>query len=91
MLRFHRTPVLRGTELEPVDGLWVNIPDDELCHVMLLLPGKSVIDDINDIIVWTALQEQEVVSQFFCETSVRLIDWEVKRLCRKFWRIDDVR
>jgi hypothetical protein len=37
MLRFHRTPMLRSAELEPVDNLWVNIPDDELCHVMLLL------------------------------------------------------
>jgi hypothetical protein len=58
MLRFHRTPMLRGPELEPVDDLWVNIPDDELCHVMPLLPGKSVIDDINDIIVRSALREQ---------------------------------
>jgi hypothetical protein len=37
MLRFHRTPMLRGTQLEPVDDLWVNIPDDELCQVALLL------------------------------------------------------
>jgi hypothetical protein len=29
--------MLRGTQLEPVDDLWVNIPDDELCHVVLLL------------------------------------------------------
>jgi hypothetical protein len=61
MLRFHRTPMLRGTELEPMDDLWVNVSDDELCHVMLLLPGKSVIDDINDITVRSALREQDTV------------------------------
>jgi hypothetical protein len=37
MPRFHRTPMLRGAQLEPVDDLWVNIRDDEMCHVMLLL------------------------------------------------------
>jgi hypothetical protein len=37
MLCFHRTPMLRGAQVEPVDDLWVNIPDDELCHVMLFL------------------------------------------------------
>jgi hypothetical protein len=37
MFRFHRPPMLRGAQLEPVDDLWVHISDDELCHVVLLL------------------------------------------------------
>jgi hypothetical protein len=40
MLRFHRTPMLCGAQLKSVDDLWVNIPDDELCHVIPLLRNE---------------------------------------------------
>jgi hypothetical protein len=55
----NRPPMLGGSQLEPVDDLWVNIPDDELCHAMLLLPGRSFTVDINDITVrYPALGER---------------------------------
>jgi hypothetical protein len=39
MLHFHRTPKLCSAQLEPMNDLWVSIPDDELCQVMPLCKG----------------------------------------------------